>query len=569
MIKLCKYVWLSLIFLLILLPVSIAHMSSDSHVEFVNVSASGFAPDFLTVEEGTTVVWTVEDGGFYWPASNFHPTHDNYPKGNGCIGSSLDACRGLKMGESYNFTFDEIGRWGLHDHLRSAYTMIIEVVDNSKQDSLSKINTEKGILEMSLYFFGIDKISKYGSYEVPKISANEQAELSASWCKKYNEKFKIVETAECYARQMENISFKYGRDFAYDVLFELQKIDRTTKTCHFIVHGIGWGLYKNEPENWQNLIVESRKECTYAEQMGIIEYVTQNLPNGKITKDFVSELCGINPKANCNHAVGHMMLLETQNNLSKSIDLCYGLKNKDQRYHCLTGTFMEKIAATNLVAHGLAPKDWTYTTMWKRINDFEDLCRSYGGKESVACWREMAHPIAQLHKSDPKKVFKHCNSAPNAEAVWACKTHVIHDLSSPKRFNLNVLRPMCILEGDNDPRFESHCYSALVNIKINSLGLEGSSDVIKFCDSVPPKHSRRCFNSIFRSLKSLKINNKDLKEFCNKFPINYRKPCMNSFPNQDGKNVLNKLVSFGLEIIPIFNFPHNKLKELYNRQVVT
>ena len=554
------YIWVLFIFLL-MLPASIAHLSSGPHTEFVNVSSSGFSPDFLTVEKGSIVVWAVEDDGSYWPASNFHPTHEAYPSGNGCIGSSLDACHGLKEGDSYNFTFDQAGRWGIHDHMHPAQTMLIEV-----GDELPEMVQEKSILESGLPFSG-DK--NQAIYSVPSISAKDQANISASWCKKYSEKYKIVETAECYARQMENLSFNYGPDFAYEVLFELQKIDRSTKTCHFIVHGIGWGKYKRSPENWQKLIEESRNECTYGEQMGVIEYYTQNLPKGKLTVEFVSELCGENPRANCNHAVGHMMLLESENNISDAINLCYGIKDDGQRYHCLTGMFMERIAATNLVSHGLAPEDWTYSTMWKRINESEALCRSYEGQESVACWREMAHPIAQYYKSDPEKTFDHCNTAPGNSAAWACKTHALHDLASPKRFNLTILEPMCRLERDSGPKFESHCYSALVNIKINSLGAKGSQDVINFCASLPDEFKQTCFKSIIRSLKGIKTSIGDLREFCKNIPENYKKQCIGSFNASgsqsaalDRETGYDNPAKFG--IINIFRYPYDYLSGFIN-----
>ena len=45
-----------------------------------------------------------------------HPTHAIYPESGGCIGSKFDACKGLKEGESWSFTFNEKGTWNYHDH---------------------------------------------------------------------------------------------------------------------------------------------------------------------------------------------------------------------------------------------------------------------------------------------------------------------------------------------------------------------------------------------------------------------------------------------------------------------
>jgi len=55
-----------------------------------------------------------------------HPTHTVYPgsdvKKCGSDESIFDACKGLEQGESFSFTFNEIGSWGYHDHLRASTT---------------------------------------------------------------------------------------------------------------------------------------------------------------------------------------------------------------------------------------------------------------------------------------------------------------------------------------------------------------------------------------------------------------------------------------------------------------
>ena len=76
----------------------------------------------MTIKTGTTVTFTNEDSNQHWPASAMHPTHTAYPESGGCIGSKFDACKGLAQGESFSFTFNEIGSWGYHDHLRASMT---------------------------------------------------------------------------------------------------------------------------------------------------------------------------------------------------------------------------------------------------------------------------------------------------------------------------------------------------------------------------------------------------------------------------------------------------------------
>lgn len=78
---------------------------------------NGVSPTELTIKSGATVVFENKSSRDIWPASAKHPTHEVYPTKGGCIGSTFDACRGLKTGESWSFTFDQAGAWKHHDHL--------------------------------------------------------------------------------------------------------------------------------------------------------------------------------------------------------------------------------------------------------------------------------------------------------------------------------------------------------------------------------------------------------------------------------------------------------------------
>jgi plastocyanin len=98
----------------------------------VEMSSSGFSPSSLTVGIGDIVVFTAIDGSNRWPASALHPTHAVYPESTGTCavigGSDFDACGGIANGDSWPFTFNEVGSWGYHDHLSPGTTGSITVV---------------------------------------------------------------------------------------------------------------------------------------------------------------------------------------------------------------------------------------------------------------------------------------------------------------------------------------------------------------------------------------------------------------------------------------------------------
>lgn len=73
------------------------------------------ASDTFCVPKGGTVTFT---GSNLWVASDPHPTHTDL--------SAFDA-RAVK--DAYSFTFDKVGEWGFHNHLRASDTGTIIVVE--------------------------------------------------------------------------------------------------------------------------------------------------------------------------------------------------------------------------------------------------------------------------------------------------------------------------------------------------------------------------------------------------------------------------------------------------------
>jgi len=95
-------------------------VAPDQDVTIIRTS-NGYKPKEVTISLGQTVLWTNESDDFQWPASNVHPTHRIY--------SEFDSLRPLDPNESWSFTFERVGEWRFHDHLRANFTGIITVVE--------------------------------------------------------------------------------------------------------------------------------------------------------------------------------------------------------------------------------------------------------------------------------------------------------------------------------------------------------------------------------------------------------------------------------------------------------
>ncbi len=93
-------------------------VSATNEISYTN---SGFKPKEIVVNKGQTVTWTNNSKRGMWVASAMHPTHTVYPETseNDCLGSSFDACTAQPTGETFSFTFNEVGEWGYHDHTQA------------------------------------------------------------------------------------------------------------------------------------------------------------------------------------------------------------------------------------------------------------------------------------------------------------------------------------------------------------------------------------------------------------------------------------------------------------------
>ncbi len=104
---------------------------ADSYDVLVTFDGEAFSPKELTVQKGARVRFLNTSDESVWPASAVHPTHSIYPEKDtqNCLGSSFDACRELGKDEFFDFTFEYVGEWRYHDHIKAFKTGVITVTE--------------------------------------------------------------------------------------------------------------------------------------------------------------------------------------------------------------------------------------------------------------------------------------------------------------------------------------------------------------------------------------------------------------------------------------------------------
>lgn len=96
--------------------------SPDAPTVTIVRTDTGYEPSEVVIEPGTIVIWKNISNSFHWPASDYHPNHSEYP-------GDFDPKRAIAVGETWQFTFDRVGEWGYHDHVRATVVGTVLVED--------------------------------------------------------------------------------------------------------------------------------------------------------------------------------------------------------------------------------------------------------------------------------------------------------------------------------------------------------------------------------------------------------------------------------------------------------
>jgi len=94
-------------------------LGPDILVAEVVYDGTKFLPQSLNIKVGDIVIFKNSGTTDFWPASNPHPTHTDYPE--------FDAKAAVPPGKTFQFKFLKPGSWGYHNHLNPSATGIINV----------------------------------------------------------------------------------------------------------------------------------------------------------------------------------------------------------------------------------------------------------------------------------------------------------------------------------------------------------------------------------------------------------------------------------------------------------
>lgn len=381
-----------LLTLLLLTPMfGIAHGGEHDEL-IIRMTKEGFEPKELTVWEGDEVLFINNDDVPRWPASDFHPTHSLY--------SEFDSMEGVAPGGSWQFVFEKVGTWRMHDHLIPHMKGVIVVLEDPEKvvEEVSTINESGGIFSKFKSFFS----KLWQKIRGEKASAKIDSKLLAE--------FKSLDERAKYTR-LEEVAESDGASIAWQFVLQTYNTpEGTIGNPHDLAHLVGHLIYEEQGLRGLSVCDTSFAFGCYH---GLMEVALYDEDGGTYEERLASSQAGCRILGDdssptywsCIHGIGHGIATYRDHDISRSLSDCDLLDEKIRTY-CHDGVFMEFSIS--------APPSF-----YKRENPIYP-CDIVNENYKVTCARSQVQVMRLRFSLDTGTIAQTCLATGNASIAYHC-----------------------------------------------------------------------------------------------------------------------------------------------------
>ena len=455
----------------------------------VTRTANGFEPASISIQAGDTVTFVSTAGMPYWPASDFHPSHQLYPE--------FDPKRPLARGEKWSFTFERAGTWTYHDHLASQTQGTVTVTGTSKEDIATCVANSKSIVK---------------SY--------------------------------CWAGFFTTIIREQGISVAFDRFAKMYAGDWAfQQNCHDIMHILGKAGYDEFEKSGALSIRPETSYCAYGFYHGFIEEMFAR--NGNLdladgvrycqavltSSVFPSQNAASTAAAACFHGLGHasfdslggLSFGDDEKMVAEALHECEGAVPEERRAQCASGVFNSLANAYSGHNYELAFRD----------PDPTSICRIQKPIYQLSCYGEVSVSYVRSKKYDFSSATRFIAALPAHQAgvIYSfIDDYIRHDIESPTPANVKQLCDMLSAKDEAES-----CVRGVVHALV-ATGEPGKEELkaLPYCELLPAGDSlrRTCFRTLGQELGVTKTATR-VKEICSKLSKDDASSC------EDVPTVLN------------------------------
>jgi plastocyanin len=320
------------------------------------ITSAGFDPATVEINQGDTVRWTNHDELPRWPASNPHPTHDDYP--------GFDPQKEIPPHGSWEFTFLRGGEWGYHDHLSPHLHGTVVVKEGQASSPAAASPAAAGT-----------------PAEITQLLSEKDSAKQAKIVRAMAEKYGTLETL-AYMRAS-------GLPF--------------TGETHLLVHEVGNVAYEKYGDQALQHCDDSFLSACY--HGVILNELGDHGLEGVASIISKCKDAGVLVFSQCAHAAGHGFLAWKDYHVMDAVPYCDKLHEMDADipvFNCQDGVFMENIFG---VHHGKPSPN-----RMVKESDSHYPCDAIPDSYQPGCWANQATLMYQLFKGDLRKVAQGCDT---------------------------------------------------------------------------------------------------------------------------------------------------------------
>lgn len=333
---------------------------------------------------------------------------------------------------------------------------------------------------------------------------------------------------KCYKEEFTKLTEAKDIFFAEQTLYALQELDPIVRHCHVLSHEISRVATRKNPAKWRELIDKvNPNTCGAGFLHGVLEAHIGDDPDFRIDASVINDICGKEGKdfkeRTCAHILGHLVMVDNDANMERSLDICSGLQDRQMLKECYTGVFMEDSFKTNLVDHGLAEIP---VRDKQRMEAQRERCLKYSDVAGVACWIDLAEIFAEYYNYDPQITYRSCYQAPEKEAQVECYFKAVVLIAVSPSFDdsenlLEICQPY-----SEDKNFYSRCTNFIIS-SLMYYSPKFSDRGVKLCSNIADSYKEYCFQTLGEKLKMNVTERAARQEFCSGTPSRYLQFCVN------------------------------------------
>ncbi|MDF2702257.1 MAG: hypothetical protein K0S10_1201 [Rubrobacteraceae bacterium] len=449
---------------------ALAHEGDEGEV-VVHVTKDGFEPRSVEVQAGDTVVFENVDDEGHWPASDSHPTHEEY--------SEFDPKKPIQPNTEWSFTFDEPGKWEYHDHM-NPYLMGEVIVEEGKAPDASGLggrfpslgaffaNAYEAAVS-ALVGQGEDSASADGGEE-PGASADENSGGLSD--ERYKER--KDELLTLVREENPRVALDRMRE-------EIETNDALSRSCHALVHKVGREAYERYGDFGEAM--KYRDElCNSGYLHGIIE--SKFSQSEDVFAD-METMCdryehGSYMSWQCYHGIGHGAMFYTSYDLPRSLEMCDGFESDFGRSSCANGVFMENFNADQKL----------HLSKFLKESDPFYPCAEQENRYKAHCYLYAPTYFLSLNGSDYDAALEWCNGAEagfEPSCAYGVGTQAMKEnLNDPK-----LVESVCMNGEDGQT---APCIEGMTGLYINHHGsLEPAREL---CSRLEKPNRPACYDAI-------------------------------------------------------------------------